>query len=71
MEDTWKIQETNETWLFQTIVWSTKQTLDTDMFVSYVRQYGRRPLTDKERERLEELQEQLRNAPDSDDYDDD
>lgn len=29
------------------------------------------PLTDKDRERLEEFQEQLRNAPDSDDYDDD
>jgi hypothetical protein len=41
------------------------------MFLSYARQFGGRPLTDKERERLEEFQEQLRNAPDSDDYDDD
>ena len=39
-------------------------------FMSYVRKFGH-PLTDKDRKRLEELQQQLRNTSDSDDYDDD
>jgi hypothetical protein len=42
-----------------------------NQFLAYFKQFGARHLTEEERERIDEFQEQLRNAPDSDDYDDD